>query len=213
MQHEDECRFFDQEILNYFFSRDYFSLPWNYNILQHWDREWGSTEPVEGIYHYMGRTLRLDSQEPRDLIFYEAFVKTPWCDAGFICTYHKVIRDIIAKALEINLNFNHKATTVWIKRKRVFVGAKTDEAKLREMFCLLPEEPFVPIDEGWEKGLTLPYELGSHVYVFFINNFDKLKEKLDEAGWQEWEDYMNGQLLIMPHPGRLLDEYRIFRAM
>ena len=213
MQHEDECRFFDQEILNYFFSRDYFPLPWNYNILQHWDREWGSQEPVEGIYHYMGRTLRLDSQEPRDLIFYEAFVKTPWCDAEFICTYHKVIRDIIAKALEINLNFNHKATTVWIKRKRVFVGTKSDEAKLREMFCLLPEEPFVPIDEGWEKGLSLPYELGSHVYVFFINNFDKLKEKLDEAGWQEWEDYMNGQLLIMPHPVRLLDEYRIFRAM
>ena len=213
MQHEDECRFFDQEILNYFFSRDYFSLPWNYNILQHWDREWGSKEPVEGIYHYMGRTLRLNFKEPRDRIFYEAFVKTPWCDAEFICTYHTVIRDRLAKAMEKNLAFNRKAATLWTKRRRIFVGAKSDEEKLREMFCLAPEEPFIALDEGWEKGLSLPYELGTHVYVFFINNFAALKAKLDEAGWQEWEDYIEGQVLIMPHPARLLDEYRLFMAM
>ena len=39
------------------------------------------------------------------------------------------------------------------------------------------------------------------------------KEKLVEAGWQEWEDYIDGKSIIIPHPARLLDEYRIFMVM
>ena len=210
VQHEEECRFFDQDILNYFFARDFLHLPWNYNILQSWDRQWGEPEPVEGIYHYMGRTLRLNYEELRDRIFYEAFVKTPWCDAEFICKSHAVTRNILAGEVGKQIETNRKASAAWATRRRVFVGTKKDEEKLREMFLLAKEEPYLAMDEGWEKGLNLPYDLGTHVYVFFLNNFKDLKEKLDEAGWKEWEDYIDGKSLVMPHPTRLLDEYRIF---
>lgn len=210
VQHEEECRFFDQDILNYFFARDFLHLPWNYNILQTWDRDWGSPELVEGIYHYMGRTLRYNFEEPRDRIFYEAFVKTPWCDAEFLCKSYAVTRNILAGELDKYVERNRKASAAWARRKRVFVGPKTDEEKLREMFTLAPDEPYIALDDGWKNGLSLPYELGTHVYVFFLNNFAELKEKLVEAGWQEWEDYIDGKSIIIPHPSRLLDEYRIF---
>lgn len=213
MKHEDECRFFDQEILNYFFSRDYYQLPWNYNILQHWDRAWGSKEALEGIYHYMGRSLRLNFSEPRDRIFFEAFVKTPWCDAEFVCKNHVVMREILAKEYNKNAEANRRAASAWGKRRRVFVGAKADEEKLREMFFLSQDEAYIAMDEGWEMGLNLPYELTTHTYVFFINNFPALKEKLEEAGWKEWEDYVDGKSLILPHPARLIDEYRLFLVM
>lgn len=213
MEHEDECRFFDQEILNYFFSRDYFSLSWNYNILQHWDREWGDKEAVEGIYHYMGKSLRMKYDEPRDRIFYEAFVKTPWCDAEFICNEYVKIKDILAEEYNKNAEANRRAAAAWTRRRRVFVGAKADEEKLREMFFLAPNEPYVALDNSWENGLNLPYELGIHVYVFFLGNFSTLKEKLEEAGWQEWEDYIDGDKLILAHPGWLVNEYKLFREI
>ena len=209
VQHEEECRFFDQDILNYFFARDFLYLPWNYNILQSWDREWGSPEPVEGIYHYMGRTLRYNFAEPRDRIFYEAFVKTPWCDAEFICKSYAVTRNILARELEKCVERNRKASAAWAQRKRVFVGLAKDEAKLREIFMLTPNEPYVVMEEE-SAALTLPYDLGTHVYVFFLNNFPEWKAKFEEAGWQEWEDYIDGKSIIIPNPERLLDEYRIF---
>ena len=214
MQHEDECRFFDQEILNYFFSRDYLQLPWNYNILQHWDRQWGSAEALEGIYHYMGKTLRMNSAEPRDRIFYEAFVKTPWCDADFVCKSHVIVRDILHNEFYKYLALTRKAAAAWSKRRRVFVGAKADEERLKEMFVLSSDEPYVVLDDNWQKGgLQLPYELGTHVYVFFLINFSELKEKLDEAGWVEWEDYVDGMTMIIPHPSRFLNEYSLFLTM
>ena len=214
VQHEKECRFFDQDILNYFFSRDYLHLPWNYNILQHWDRQWGQPEVHEGIYHYMGRTLRLNYTEPRDRIFYEAFVKTPWCNAEFICKSHAVTRNILAGVIEKNTALNRRAAAAWAGRVRVFVGPKGNEEKLREMFFLGEKEPYIPLDESWAKGgLNLPYDLGTHIYVFFLNNFPELKKQLDEAGWKEWEDYVDGKALVLPHPTRLLDEYRIFMVM
>lgn len=214
VQHEEECRFFDQDILNYFFARDFLHLSWNYNILQSWDRQWGEPELVEGIYHYMGRTLRLNYAEPRDRIFYEAFVKTPWCDADFICKSHAVTRDILTGELSKKVELNLKASAAWAGRRRVFVGVEKDEEELRERFFLKSEEPYLALGENWSKdGLQLPYDLGTHIYVFFLNNFEELKKQLDEAGWQEWEDYVDGKNLIIPHPTRLLDEYRIFMVM
>ena len=82
------------------------------------------------------------------------------------------------------------------------------------MFFLRAEEPYIALEEGWEKaGLDLPYDLGTHVYVFFLETFPVLRRQLEEAGWQEWEDFIDGKALILPHPSRLLDEYRIFMVM
>ena len=213
-QHEKECRFFDQDILNYFFARDYMQLPWNYNILQHWDRWWGKPEVYEGIYHYLGRTLRLDFTEPRDKIFYDAFVKTPWCDAEFICKSHAVTRNILVSSIEKNIELNRRAAATWSRRTRVFVGAGVDEKYIRDMFFMKDDEPYISLEMNWDKGgLNLPYDLGTHVYVFVLNNFQDMKKKLEDAGWEEWEDYIDGKALILPHPSRLLDEYRIFLVM
>ena len=93
------------------------------------------------------------------------------------------------------------------------MGPKKDEEELRKMFHLAKEEPYVILDEGWDKGLSLPYDLGTHIYVFFLNNFPDLKAKLEEAGWKEWEDYVDGKSLILPHSSRLVDEYRIFMVI
>ncbi|WP_158645771.1 glycosyltransferase [Selenomonas ruminantium] len=214
VQHEEECKFFDQDILNYFFSRDYLHLPWNYNILQHWDRMWGKPELEEGIYHYMGRTLRLNMDEPRDCIFYEAFVQTPWCSAEYICKSFAVTRDVIAGAIAKNNELNRRAAAAWAGRRRVFVGPKDNEEQLREMFFMKEEEPYVALGEGWEQeGLNLPYDLGTHVYVFFLETFPELRKQLEAAGWREWEDFIDGKALILPHSTRLLDEYRIFMVM
>lgn len=214
VQHQEECQFFDQDILNYFFSRDYLHLPWNYNILQHWDRQWGKSELQEGIYHYMGRTLRLNMDEPRDTIFYEAFVQTPWCSAEFICKSHAATRNIMVGIIEKNNELNRRAAAAWAGRRRAFVGPRENEEKLREMFFLKDVEPYIALDEGWEKtGLSLPYDLSTHVYVFFMDTFPELRKHLEEAGWREWEDFIDGKALVLPHPTRLVDEYRIFMVM
>ena len=73
-QYPGESKFFDQDILNYYFAKELTPLPWNYNILLHWDKQFGAPVLTEGIYHFMGHSLEMKESDPRDTLFFDASV-------------------------------------------------------------------------------------------------------------------------------------------
>ena len=92
---------------------------------------------------------------------------------------------------------------------------------LEDVKTLGKKGEIVNVNDGYARNFIIPQKKGIEATPQNLNNLklqkandEKVaKEKLEEAGWKEWEDYIEGQLLIMPHPARLLDEYRIFLAM
>lgn len=127
-QYPGESKFFDQDILNYYFAKDLTPLPWNYNILLHWDKQFGQPEVTEGIYHFMGHSLELRESDPRDTLFFDAFIRTPWFDGSFLEHFGMTMEQIYEMTL-----------TPWIEQARkLFMVSLTRHPVLAATEELLP---------------------------------------------------------------------------
>lgn len=126
-----ENNFYDQNILNFYFAEKAFHLPWQYNILQHLDRDIVK-EPrnIEGIYHYMGRTLGMDGEEPRDTIFYEYFIKTPWMEGKTVCNFFMKLGNIYLRYMEKRFAIMRQLISELAGKKLVLASSLNNEEKV-----------------------------------------------------------------------------------
>ena len=120
-----ESKFFDQDILNYHFATTAKRLPWYYNILIHWEKNYTERRLQKGIYHYMGHMLEMNPASPYDVLFYDYFIKTPWCDGKFLCSIYWTGENIIKNMISPILNDLHRMIHLLIAKK--IVVATTDE--------------------------------------------------------------------------------------
>lgn len=255
LDYEVDNNFYDQNIMNFYFARDAAHLPWYYNILQHWDRDLGKPVVVEGIYHYIGRSLKLEEKEPRDTLYYDYFLKTPWANGKFICKFYEKMVDYSLKCMLDKMTALRKLTSAlsrkkmavaftlekqaevlkWLNAPEEFsmrVDAKADKAVIKAIMekygdkeaknkeaekekAKEKEKEPAPLDGkafpegvhycclGSEKKLqaNLSYDVDSHFYVFFVQDYIRLKMSLEQAGLEEDGNYINGNVLIDETPG------------
>ena len=223
-QYPGESKFFDQDILNYYFARDLTPLPWNYNILLHWDKQFGTPELVEGIYHFMGHSLELKESDPRDTLFYDAFIRTPWFGGSFLEHFGTTMEQIYelmvvpwmeqARKLFMVTLTRHPVLTVTEellpKLLRLYRNPEAihlPEEKKDEEEKLSPEEaaeffrkegiPFVCI--GSEKkglALNLPYDVDACCYLLFAEDYKKVEGAFLMAGLKREEQFLNANFLL-----------------
>lgn len=125
--------FYDQNILNFYFARKQAPLPWYYNILQHWEREFKSSREVEGIYHYMGRTLKMDEHDVRDTLYYDYFLKTPWADGKFLCRFYHKIEEIYLWRTSVRLISLRKMVGTLAQKKLVLAVSDEWQEQVKHM--------------------------------------------------------------------------------
>lgn len=130
---DTENNFYDQNILNFYFAEHLTHLPWYYNILQPWDREFKKTYETKGIYHYMGRTLRMGEEEKRDTIFYDYFLKTPWADGKFICRFYNKMEEIYLKYMEKRLQHMRKLIANLATKKLVLAASVENQSAVLKL--------------------------------------------------------------------------------
>ena len=71
-------------------------------------------------------------------------------------------------------------------------------AKQEEMNIVTSEKDVCICNLGEEEHLSLqlPYDVDSHFYVFFCDDYAKVKVMLEQAGLDENGHYMNGLFLL-----------------
>lgn len=229
--------FYDQNILNFFFANTAYHLPWNYNMLQHWDRQFRASRSLAGIYHYMGHTLRMDAEDLRDTIFYDYFVKTPWMRGKTICYIFSELEKIYLKYMEQRFAFMRILTAVLATKKLVLAVSLSKEKKVLELLqtpekfnlkATYPTEIKIPtylmnvtdekkedkqkenikrsvipdnvtyfyMGEDKKLNLNLPYDVDNYFYLFFVEDYIKVRVMLEEAGLEQDGHYMDGNFLI-----------------
>ena len=134
-KYPEENHFYDQNILNYYFAKDLAPLPWNYNILLHWDKEHVGPHDTEGIYHYMGKSLSMNGRDVRDTLFYSYFIKTPWCDGEFICRIHGVMDQVYVQMIGPKLRFMRRLTALLAVKCPVVAYSTEYESLARKLFA------------------------------------------------------------------------------
>lgn len=219
--------FYDQNILNYYFAKDLTPLPWNYNILQHWDREHSEPKIVKGIYHYMGKTLDMNGYDVRDTIYYDYFIKTPWCDGEFFCRIHKVMNSVYLQLLGPRIRAMRKLIAILGKKQLVI--AYTEENKLLVKKLMSKPDDFdneesknskekkemskIEREYEWPDNIkhcslgkeenlliNLPYDVDLHLYLLFVKDYNKVKTIFQNAGLKEKEHFMGGGFLLSGKP-------------
>ena len=71
--------------------------------------------------------------------------------------------------------------------------------------CVAPQLPegtcFFSLGSEEKLNLNLPYDVDSHFYLFFVEDYVSLKVPLERAGLEEKGHYMDGTLFIRENPG------------
>ena len=242
-QYPGESKFYDQNILNLYFAKDLTPLKWYYNILIHWDKQYAPAEVHKGIYHYMGHSLNMDSEEPRDVLFYEYLLKTPWCDGHFLCYLAGVQATIFKTTVGPWMLQNQEFARMALRRQPVLAICRERLPEILRIFrdplsiqqTLPPGEKLADvapaeaadyfhsqgicyIDLGWEKErleLNLTYDVEQYCYLCYVQDYPKLAAVLRESGLQEKEHFMDGHFLWLGKPwlDHIIESNRFFAVL
>ena len=150
---DSDNNFYDQNILNFFFGERAYHLPWNYNILQHWDREFTASRNVAGIYHYMGRSLTMEENELRDTVFYDYLIKTPWGSGKLICRMFDKLEKLYLTFMEKRFAFMREiVANLGTKKLVLAVSMSKEEA----VYKLLQKPGMFNLKATYPKVFELP---------------------------------------------------------
>ena len=131
---DSKSNFYDQNILNFYFANEAAHLPWQYNIMQHWDRKYKGSRDVAGIYHYMGHSLKMDESDLRDTLYYDYFLKTPWADGKFFCRFYHRMEKIHLENVGRKIVAGRKLIANLARKKLVLAATEEKQGVVAKMW-------------------------------------------------------------------------------
>ena len=207
-----ECESVDQDILNVFFSENYFKLPQKFNSLVESNRSW-NLPAAKKIYHYQKHCLGLNLNDEYNRLFMENLALTPWLNANLIGRFGTAIR----KEHEQDLVFTQWLMKLQNEHRRAFFLYRDDLQKIKNIFNIGYGEPIVEIrdEKSLEELVSKMRELNKRKFFFlFYSKYDILKKVLSGYGFEEFRDFVDGYIfLTAAQGGHTLPEYDFIRAM
>lgn len=189
--------FYDQDILNAYFANGYKHLNIAYNAFVPALQFRKIQQLVPAVYHYDAGSLGLREDDVYDRLFYTVFSQTPWCDEDFLYRCFAQME----RQHDIDLELARQAFSVASQRQRIFCANEASQKAIQELFNLGGKDRYLTMrsDMDWAGRLS-QYErvspAGRRLYILFTGQYEKIKQELLAAGWQEGQDFMDGWLLL-----------------
>ena len=201
--------YFDQDVLNYVFSKTYLKLPAKFNFFVREERRL-SEMPSRKIYHFAGNEIKMDTADPFNRLWIEHFIKTPWFDCqtfGRLCKSVQDLRNGLKGAL-LNLSFAMSGKT------RVFFILQDYLDFVVENFSVKDDEEIIIIsyDSPMEKLIGIMNESRGKK-VFFIMAPDFPFDVLIQAGFVANGDFFDCFEFLSDAQGLPLDSYPLIWAL
>lgn len=189
--------FYDQDILNLFYSKDYLHLDIAYNAYVPVLQMRGVQQLASAIYHYEAGSLGIREDDVYDRLFYTVFAQTPWCDADFLYRFFAQLET----QHKHDLHLARQVFAMGSRRQRIFCANEASKAAITELFDFDGDDKYLAIQgkQDW-TGRLLQYELvspkGNRLYILFLQHYEDVSQALTAAGWQEGLDFMDGWSLL-----------------
>ena len=184
-----QCDCFDQDILNYLFSKDYLKLDEKFDVFVSIDRRRGYNSIRKAIYHYGGRTCTLDMSDPFNALWMKYFVKTPWFNEKIIARLYEKFFQAQAEIKKSAMNLFSAAGG----KPRVFIVDKTELDGLKENFSIREDEEIFAVDgtiSFWNLVAGMKSLRGQKIFFFLLGGFPF--NKLEKAGFVRGKDFVDG---------------------
>lgn len=206
----------NQDIMNYYWAKDYQQLPVKYGVFVDGLRIIGKQELEPAIYHFAGTAVDVFQT---DDVYTRAFIgywqKSPFCNEAALMDMFALPEKMRTEAITgIRGLFS-----ALVNRTLLFAGPAASEAAVRAIFQL--EKPGDYLAFSMENNtlhlddLLAIMSSGKRLCLIFLPRYyDRLRVVLTKKGFVENKDFANGSLLLtsketgMPLYGRriLLDE-------
>lgn len=203
--HDNNYNLYEQDALNYLFSKKYMKLPGKFNSMLMGMRVL-TPKPhhlEKRIYHFSGHERPyLDTDDVFNRLYFEYFLKTPWANVDMFGNLDKAVNKTLR-------NFNNEAkgallhfTNLLAERKRAFfVDSKFIETT-KQTFAIKNDELVIDSASGGEKFLMELKNLrGKVIFFLFIDNYLQARAFLLSQGFVEGTDFINGFMFLSEQHG------------
>ncbi len=205
-----EYNCFDQDVLNYCFSKTYLRLPAEFNQYVKQARPDRQLTIERKIYHYAGAQdgLGLNMDDPFNKLWMEYFTKTPWFDINTIYNLYKGVDEFG----ETRRNMLIEISAAMSGKKRVFVVDEKVDWLKKVYFIRNEEEIFICKDKQTLPKLIEEMKASRDTKIFFVRDWNLIK-LLKQAGFVEGKDFFNHYTLFSSKLFEQNDSYSLILAM
>ena len=204
-------RFFDQDILNYNFSKRTLKLPLKFNrfvIASRRDRE---TRIEKKIYHFATSAFSLDMHDPFSRLWMKYFMKTPWFDEGAIGRLYEGVEQMHGglKTSLISLSAMMSGKT------RAFFVTPQDVDTIKKAFSVQKNEDIILAEnQDSLKKLIKAMKRSQGKKIFFITMLLFPYNVLLKEGFVFGKDFLNGaEFLSGLNDSMPFDSYPLIKDM
>ncbi|MBR1579419.1 MAG: hypothetical protein IJ668_02845 [Selenomonadaceae bacterium] len=210
-----ECRYFDQDILNYCFSKNYVKLTPDFNRFVDIERVHHKPCVVRPhIYHFLSNSFNADLDDCFNRLYFSYFVKTPWFGADAFGNAFKAVEN----SFRAQQNSMLSMIRLLGKRDRAFFTEHNNIPAVKALFEIGDQEMIVDASnsDALMKILNALRPLnGQRKKIFFIfsGNYLAFKNFLVSQKFVEGIDFVNAMPFVSHILGMPTESHSIVRAM
>ena len=180
--------FFDQDVLNYCFSENYLHLPTRFNIFAKRDRLPDEIPVEKKIYHFTWDSLRLNSKDSLNRLWFKYFCKTPWCNEDVFGNIFEGVRKVYNEGKSLAL----QTARILSGKKRGFFVAKENIDAVKNIFAVEEGEEIIFAESIENLIQSMKKSQGKKVYFVFATYFPAVHQALTSQGFEFGVDFLNG---------------------
>ncbi|MBR0061416.1 MAG: hypothetical protein IJP68_08040 [Selenomonadaceae bacterium] len=194
-----ECESPDQDILNAFFSENYFKLAQKFDAFVSGERN--AKVPVEKkIYHYAGWKIGLDLNDGYNRLWFEYFARTPWFNIDIIDR----LGEQFCKQHDIDINNGQFMMQISTEHNRAFFLSPGDVPTIKMLFNIQDDEPIIEArgkDSLNELLIKMDELRGQKIWFISHSDWLTMEKVLTYLGFKANEDFMNIELFLTSEQG------------
>ena len=191
----------DQDFLNYCFSEDTLILPPKFNR-----RVFGSGglsgNIDDFIVHYAGHSYALDVGLHSNRLFFKYFMKTPFCTEEVFGNINAGLKKVYNDQKDLML----RMANLLSGKERVLCVTANNADKAKKLFKFKDNETMLTVSHAdtktlFETFMSMKATQGKCVYIFVADKYKDIKNYLVDKGFKEWQDFIDGKLLLSEQNG------------
>ena len=207
-----QCKWFDQDILNYCFSKDYVKLNEKFDAFVHCERIRGNSSKIRpAIYHYVGNGLQLNLQDKLNELWLKYFEKTSWFKGETIGHIYEGVRQMYVEQKD----FAVKISATVAGKERAFFTAQDNIKFLKQIFYIQDNEEIIASNsqESVQKLIKSLNKSRGRKIFFILENYPAVHSILTQAGFVEGRDFLNAMLFLSDAHGVPFDSHSLIKLL
>ena len=209
---------FDQDILNYCFTKEYLKLPNRFNQFV-----WASRNNIEEvqniIHHYAGDGVNLNMNDPFNRLWFKYFSMTPWFNENVIAHldegYGQIINQKDADLKDFK-DFTLQMTALVSGKTRAFFVNVSNIELMKQIFYVRADEEIIQFvnEESFQILADSMYNSrGKKIFFILFDDYPQLSAALSRAGFVEGRDFINAAMFLSDANDVPLNTYQLVKSL